>query len=633
MKTKRNKAITFFLAVLLTFISGFCLPFLSQSLPGSLGETVVSGGKLDGVEISEDEDFYLSGEWQFFRGEHIISDGQEISEPDLYVQVPSPWTNYEINGEKLSNGGRASYRAYIKNIKANEPYIITVPNVPGECLVFIDGECVYSNISASDGIGQKYSSNYSKAVSPDFKEGIVHEVVIEMTCEYSSGLTSIPVISEYDYFQNHTLSGLASRYLLIGVVLFFAVAVVLFSIMRRDIDSQFWLVVLCIAFAFRMLISNTGYLAVYRLFGGINYEIMMSLIFVNTYIVKLSMMMHLNNIAKLKIRQNTIVIISALFLICAFVPYFLYDYIYIARSYMWLQSVPYILDAVMIYRLSEAFAEKKRFSGIYLFSYCVTAAAIIVDNYYINGYVSRSVSWVMPLACVAFIGFMVLIHFVYTVDAFSKAKEAARLSKELSEINMTLMLSQIQPHFLYNALNTIKYLIKKDPKTAETAIVKFSNYLRANMDSLTQKEPISFEKELEHVENYASIERLRFGERLKVSYDIGYSDFVIPPLTIQPIVENAIKHGVNQRADGGEVKVTTLDDGENAVVIVEDNGVGFDITKRHEDNRSHVGITNITARLKELMNASVQVESSLGEGTKITIKIPKEAKAYENNGS
>jgi sensor histidine kinase YesM len=185
------------------------------------------------------------------------------------------------------------------------------------------------------------------------------------------------------------------------------------------------------------------------------------------------------------------------------------------------------------------------------------------------------------------------------------------------------MISQIQPHFLYNALNTIKYLIKKDPKTAEGAVVKFSNYLRSNMDSLTQKEPIPFEKELDHVKNYVDIEQLRFGERLKIEYDIQVVDFTIPPLTLQPIVENAIKHGVNQRPEGGTVTIKTDETKSYVIIIVEDNGVGFDINEKKNDGRSHVGIQNIRKRLEEIMGAFIEIKSEVGTGTTVTIKIPK----------
>jgi LytS/YehU family sensor histidine kinase len=241
-----------------------------------------------------------------------------------------------------------------------------------------------------------------------------------------------------------------------------------------------------------------------------------------------------------------------------------------------------------------------------------------------NGYISQNVTNIMPIACVVFIASVVFMHFGNTVEAYREARRAAELEKELGDMNMTLMLSQIQPHFMYNALNTIKYLTKKDPKAAESAIVKFSSYLRANMDSLTQKEPIPFKKEMVHVDNYISIERLRFGDRLNVEYDINYDDFTIPPLTIQPIAENAIKHGINQKVDGGTLRISSYEENDYVIVSIEDNGVGFDVNQVKNDDRSHIGMSNIKTRLKEMLNAEVIVESALNEGTKVIIKIPKE---------
>lgn len=617
-----------FFAIFLTLVSAFILPFLSYNFPDTLNKISITenGIDLSKYNVAEEREIYLTGVWEFFWDKHIISNNLDDALPDMYVQVPSSWTTYKFTEATNSTGGVASYRTYLKNINSSQPIIISVPNLSGLCRVFIDGECVFSSRTLPKGnFNVNNAIKYSQPFSLSNSNNKTYEVVVEVDCSYSSGLTSIPVLSTYSHFQSHQTTSLAVRYLFIGTTAFFALSTLLLGIMRKRLGSQFWLVVLCIIFIFRMLISYEGYMGSYMLFGNLDYEIMTSLIYVSTYIIKLSMLMYISSVLDLKIHYRTLTVISALFLICAFVPYIFYDYIYITNAYVRLQSVAYIVDALIIYKISEAVINKKKTSIIYLVSYCITAATIVIDNYYLNGYISENVSLMMPFGCIVFIACMVLIHIINTVKLYQQAQKTAELSKELSELNMTLMISQIQPHFLYNALNTIKYLIKKDPKTAETAIVKFSSYLRANMDSLTQKEPIPFSKEIEHVKNYTTIESLRFGDRLNVIYDIQYDSFSIPPLTIQPIVENSIKHGVNQRPEGGFVKVTSYENDKNAVIVIEDNGVGFDATKPPEDDgRSHVGIKNIKQRLSQMLNATVDINSVLNEGTTTVITIPKE---------
>ncbi len=626
MSDKFKKNLISFIAILLTFLMGVCLPFFSRFLPDYINEVNMVGGVADVGKYNLDlgESVYLTGEWEFFWNAHIVSDKSAENKSGSFVNVPASWTTYEINNEKLKNGGIASYRAYIKNVKTTEPFLVSVPNLSGECNVYINGVCVYSNRNIP---GTNYSTvieSYGIPYTVENEEKMDCEVVIEMTCDNSSGLTAVPTLSTYEEFHSSEMSTLAKRYVYIGVVLFIAVAVLAFGILNKKIDNQFWLFVLCFTFAFRMLITNEGYVVSHSLFADADYERMTLFIYASIYIIKLSMMMHLNNALNMKIRQNTLLLISILFLICAFVPYVIYDYVYIATSYMWLQSVTYVVDILIIGKIAEKITQRKKFAALYLVIYCITSAGVVIDNFYINGYISYNVTNVMPIACVVFIASVVLIYFVNTVEVYKNARRTAELEKELSDMNMTLMLSQIQPHFMYNALNTIKYLTKKDPKAAENAIVRFSSYLRANMDSLTQKEPISFKKEMEHVDNYISIERLRFGERLNVEYNIEYDNFSIPPLTIQPIAENAIKHGINQKVNGGTLKISSFERNEYIIILIEDDGVGFDVNQVKNDGRSHVGMNNIKSRLKELLNAEVIVESAENKGTTVTIKIPKE---------
>lgn len=611
--------------VVVMAIVSIVLPFLSYMNPTALNNLNLDEARADlkGVNLTEGKGISLSGEWEFYWNKHIISSPEENNIPDLYVEVPSAWTFYKVDGHKLPNGGKASYRTVISNLETVAPVIVSVENFAGKCKVFIDGQCVFSNYSipqyeSVDRLFYAYSSPVS--LSGDSDE---HEIVVEVKCEYTAGLTTLPVLSTYNTYRQGEIRDIALRFILVGVTIFFVVGIVLLMILGRRPGNQFWLVLLCVSFIFRMLISNEGYMAAHVFFGDLDYEAMTTFVYASTYIIKLCMMMLITDRLNLKIRPELLVLISGIFLICAFVPYFLYDYIFIATTYMWLQSVAYIVDVFLVFKMAGAVADKVKHSALYLVFYSITATAIIIDNFYINGFILGNLSHLMPIACVCFIGFMVWLYLANMVDTYRKAQKTAELEKELAELNTTLMISQIQPHFLYNALNTIKYTIKKDPKVAESAVVKFSNYLRANMDSLTQKEPIPISKELEHVKNYIDIEQLRFGDRLHIEYDIDDVDFKIPALSIQPIVENAIKHGVNQKPEGGTVRITVTQTESDYVICVADDGVGYNVGEVKHDGRSHVGVTNITKRLQSMMGAAIDNESIIGEGTTVTVRIPK----------
>lgn len=608
--------------IIATVLVSIILPLLSYVKPEAINNFDFKSAyaNLEGYDLSDIGSISLAGEWEFYWDKHLVTEGLTQETPDLYTDIPSAWTAYKINGQKLPGSGRASYKATVENIKSTESILVSVSNLPGRCKVFIDDVCVYSNrgIPGETSMDVFYSYAY-----PVMVDSGAHTVVVEVECEYSSGLTALPQLSTYHAYRHAEITAIAMRYAIIGLVGLFAFAAVLMCIIRKNMGNQFWLLLLCVIFIFRMLISNEGYMVFHTALGDVSYEFMTSLIFVSTYIIKLCMLMYLNVRLNLKIKQGTLMIISLLFLVCASVPYFVYSQIYVATIYLWLQSVAYLVDALMVFKLSGAVVNRVRNAVPFLVFYCINACAIVIDNLYLNGYISGEVSYIMPAACMCFIGMMIVLHLMESFEDYKQAQITADLQRELGELNTTLMMSQIQPHFLYNALNTIKYMTKKDPKTAESAIVKFSNYLRANMDSLTQKEPIAFKKELEHVKNYIDIELLRFGDRLKIEYDIATEDFNIPPLTIQPIVENAIKHGVNQKPEGGTVKISTMETEKVFLVRVSDDGVGYDVNQVLNDGRSHVGITNIKKRLNTMLGATVETNSIIGEGTDVTITIPK----------
>ena len=207
-------------------------------------------------------------------------------------------------------------------------------------------------------------------------------------------------------------------------------------------------------------------------------------------------------------------------------------------------------------------------------------------------------------------------------------KEAIRyeqMKNELYQAEVQIMVSQIQPHFMYNALSSIAMLCKLDPDTAYNATIQFSDYLRGNMDSLKNTEPVPFDKELAHLEKYLYIEKLRFKKKLNVEYDIRAHDFVVPQLSVQPLVENAVKHGVGMKKGGGTVKIATRETEDAYEIIISDDGVGFDPeeVKQRKDERSHVGMENTKKRLKDMCDATITITSAVGEGTEVRVTIPK----------
>ena len=214
-------------------------------------------------------------------------------------------------------------------------------------------------------------------------------------------------------------------------------------------------------------------------------------------------------------------------------------------------------------------------------------------------------------------------NYIYRSEVLSKKEILiAKKNSELADLKFNAMVTQMQPHFLYNALTSIVNIKGNPPETRE-AIIDFASYLRTNLNTINNPHPIPFSKELDHIETYLSLEKLRFKDKLEIVWHINDRRFVIPALTAQTMVENAVRHGVSKRENGGRVIIVSeaVEDGHMIKVI--DNGVGYDPNgPAPNDGRSHIGITSARERLKTMCNGTLTVKSAPGKGTTVTIFIP-----------
>ena len=211
-----------------------------------------------------------------------------------------------------------------------------------------------------------------------------------------------------------------------------------------------------------------------------------------------------------------------------------------------------------------------------------------------------------------------LFYYIWLHLEFVKAHEQALTAEQ----RIKLMMSQIQPHFLYNSLSSISELCETDPKKAQQMTDDFSEYLRYNLAALNSEKLISFEKQLEQTEIYLKIEKTRFGDRVNAVYEIGVRDFEVPTLTVQPLVENAVRHGICKRQGGGTVTIRSYETDAEYVIEIADNGVGFDTECITADGETHIGIENVRARLT-YFGDSLEIKSEPGAGTTATIRVPK----------
>ncbi len=238
--------------------------------------------------------------------------------------------------------------------------------------------------------------------------------------------------------------------------------------------------------------------------------------------------------------------------------------------------------------------------------------ATVLDTWIITDYDISALTVVMVSTA--------LFYYVWLHLQFVREHDEALLSQQRIQI----MMSQIQPHFLYNTLSTIQALCRIDPEKASDTLEKFGAYLRQNIDSVEQPDLIPISKELEHTRIYAEIETIRF-PHVKTEFEVEDNSFYLPALTVQPLVENAIRHGVRIRTQG-IIKVKTYAEDGCHIVVISDNGKGFDINAQPGDGKSHIGIRNVMERVEKLCGGSVTVDSVIDKGTTVTIRIPGQEK-------
>lgn len=410
------------------------------------------------------------------------------------------------------------------------------------------------------------------------------------------------------------------------ILAFVVLGTALFSaLLQVGGTNRLWLIGLCIFFA-----------GGYFVYGAKGVFFWSDSVIGNTTILGLCMMLYMLSVCtlitstlKAKLRKVAIAAVVFLGAACAtFSVFCLVTDTSFYDTWLWWTVVQSIVNITLLVCLAYEFvhaSKSEKASAI--------GAAILLLGFGVDVVGTALGWWQGGLVCKCIFMVLLVISVVlvwriipHNINTARKAKELEAEQKEiraqLQKDRIAIMISQIQPHFIYNTLGTIQQLCKENPEQAAKLIQNFGLYLRGNFSELDNTVPIRFAKELEHVHCYTEIELIRFPD-MTVRYDIQTEEFLLPALTVQPLVENAIKHGLMGLEEGGTVTVTAFETPTHYCVKVDDDGVGFDETTL-QDGQTHIGIRNVRERLQIMCGGSLTVKSHSGKGTTALIQIPKE---------
>lgn len=200
-----------------------------------------------------------------------------------------------------------------------------------------------------------------------------------------------------------------------------------------------------------------------------------------------------------------------------------------------------------------------------------------------------------------------------------QGKRYLEQKEELAKQKASNAVLQMRPHFIYNTMTSIYYLIEQDPDKAQQVTLNFTTYLRKNFTAIAKEGTVPFTEELEHTRAYLSVEQMRFEDKLFIEFETPYTAFRLPPLTIQPIVENAVKHGIDPDLDPLYITVHTKKLKDGTEIIVEDTGPGFGVI---DSDHPHTALANIQERLEMMCKGTLTFSDRDGGGTVVRLYIP-----------
>ncbi len=567
----------------------------------------------------------LDGEWQFYHDRFIepvkYSPALAADKPDVYITPPTLWNYYEINGKPIPGFGYGTYRTIVTGVEPGIPMAIKILPESTAYDLYIDGEKLADN--GAVGKTQEHSApgyHPNTAVFTPRSSEFVITIHVSNYVFARGGMWDAPTLGTQAQIEKLDRSLLIRDLFMCGCYFITFFMFLAIFINRPSNRSWLYFALLCVVTTSRILIYGSHLLTLwtenYRFITFLEYSTRL------WYPVLLLLLLNSALTGKLpkKLSAGLTLFVSAATAMVAILP--IHIYTHFAKAVMAYDFLIGLAMLVMMLWPGERFFPKNKDKLFFIYG----IAAIFVSGLYDMFFASTAFFEMNPVGFfAALLAFAFILAITYT-DALADCEQALgeleAESKRKLQTELKLLQSQIRPHFLYNALSAIANVCRKDGQKAEELILDLAYYMQTSFDFNSSEKLTTLENELEYIRKYVNIEKARFGDKVKYTEQIEVPlTTQLPRLIIEPLVENAIRHGILKKKGGGEVRLHVHEAPNGLCIEVTDDGIGMSREKLaeafNEDSKS-VGLKNIQDRLLRLNGEGITVESVQMEHTKVS---------------
>jgi len=619
-----------FLKIIFLLLTFFIMISSFHIMDNTARNTTAEKGHLDlsWYDFEQKGKLSLDGEWQFYYQRFVepvsYTDLPASDRPDVYITPPTVWNYYEVNGKPIPGFGYGTYRMIVTGVTPDMTLAIKILPQSTAYDLYIDDV-----LMAESGKVDKDQSKSAAGYRPGSIKFTPHTTEFIITVHISNyvyargGMWDAPTLGTKAQIESLDRFILHRDLFLQGCYFISFLMFLVMFINRPRNRSWIYFAILCAVTASRILIYGAHLIIQYTE----NFRLITFLEYGTRYWFPLLLLLLLNDELCGKIPEKLLkgltLFISAITVATAILPIPIYTAF--AKAVITYDFILGLGIIVLLLWPGERFFPKNENKIFFIYGITAINICAVYDMYF----ASTAYFEMTPIGFfVALLAFAFVLAITYS-DALTNCENALRELENEGErklqTELKLLQSQIRPHFLYNALSAIANVCGKDGKKAEQLILDLAYFMQASFDFRSNEKMTSLENELEYIRKYVNIEKARFGDKIRYTEQIDVPlSTQLPRLIIEPLVENAIRHGISKKKGGGEVILRVSEVPEGLFIEVRDDGIG--ITKERlpdlfgEESKG-VGLKNIQDRLVHSGGTGLKIESVQNDYTKVNFII------------